>query len=66
MKRPDRIYIAKTLDGIQSFWQLTDRTKITLPEYIEGKARNTIWEHSSGSIYRRIDEKVDSKDRNTG
>ncbi len=66
MKRPERIYIAKTLDGIQSFWQLMDKTKISLPEYIEGKARNTIWEHPSGSIYRRIDEIVDSKDKSTG
>ncbi len=61
-KRPDRIYIARTHDNVQSFWQLTDKAKITLPEYIEGKAKNTIWEHPSGSIYRRIDEKVDSKD----
>jgi hypothetical protein len=60
MKRLSRIYIAKTQDGIQSFWQLTDKTKITLPEYIEGKAKKTIWEHPSGSIYRRIDEKVET------
>ena len=62
VKRPNRIYIAVKDAGVESYWQLTDKSKITLPEYIEGKAKNTIWEHPSGSIYRRIDEKVNSKD----
>ena len=58
MKRPNRIYMAIQAPGYSSYWQVMDKSELTLPEYIEGKAKNTIWEHPTGYFYRRVDEKI--------
>ena len=53
---PQRVYASVNTDGEYTYWQIIpDKTTITIPEYIEGTAKNTI-KMMYGAYYRLIKE----------
>jgi hypothetical protein len=58
MKYPQKIAIpmGSGTGTKEAYWMLTEKSKISLPEYIEGIAKGTLWLHPTGMLYRWVEE----------
>lgn len=53
-KAPSRIYEAIEQDGWETYWErVDDKSKITIPEYIEARAKG-LGKEMYGHYYRKI------------